>query len=194
MTFKHFSFGAGLLALALATAFSVPAGAADDPHAEAVKACSAFGHDQTATLVTAIDDGRGGTLVWLSNDSYGLWLCSADSAGHVYAYSTIQDDMLQGAGANLLDGDQVASNGDVPLPSSNPIDIAARACQAYHSGEATNVIGSGQDGLGDDWIPGYYVFLQTGAGNVYLCDATADAQVWAFVEIGNPITSGNQVG
>jgi hypothetical protein len=193
MYLKHFSFGVGLIALAFATAMSIPARAAEDPHGEAVKACSAFSHDDHATLVTAVDDGRGGSLVWLTNDDVGLWLCSADAEGHVYAYSTILDDMLEGAGVALLDEEQVASNDEVPLPERNPIDIAEKACQAYFS-EPVTVIGSGQDGLGEDWVPGYYVFLETGAGKVFLCDATGDAQVWAFAEISDPLTGGNEVG
>jgi hypothetical protein len=42
------------------------------------------------------------------------------------------------------------------------------------------------------WIPGYFVFIETGAGT-YLCDATADAQVSAFAEIGDPLTFGHSV-
>ena len=46
--------------------------------------------------------------------------------------------------------------------------------------------------LTGDWIPGYFVFIETGAGT-YLCDATADAQVWGFAEIGDPLTFGHSV-
>ena len=42
-------------------------------------------------------------------------------------------------------------------------------------------------------MPGYYVFIDTGEGLV-LCDATADAQVWGFAEIGDPLSLGNPVG
>jgi hypothetical protein len=193
MYLKNFSFGVGLIALAFATAMAVPANAADDPHAEAVKACTTFSKDAHANLVAAIDDGRGGSIVWLTNDEFGLWMCNADAKGHVYAYSTILDDMLKGAGVALLDEEQVASNDDVPIPQQNPIDIAEKACQAYFT-EPVTVIGSGQDGLDEDWIPGYYVFLETGMGKIFLCDATADAQVWAVAEIADPISSGPQVG
>jgi hypothetical protein len=31
-------------------------------------------------------------------------------------------------------------------------------------------------------------------GHTYLCDATADAQVWAFAEIGAPLSFTNPVG
>ena len=43
-----------------------------------------------------------------------------------------------------------------------------------------------------DWVPRYYVYIDTGKGLV-LCDAT-DAQVWSFAEIGNPLSLGNPVG
>jgi hypothetical protein len=53
------------------------------------------------------------------------------------------------------------------------------------------VVGSGKDGLTGDWIPGYFVFIETGAGTYR--DATADAQAWAFAEIGDPLTFGHSV-
>jgi hypothetical protein len=37
------------------------------------------------------------------------------------------------------------------------------------------------------------VYIDTGKGLV-LCDATADAQVWSFAEIGNPLSLGNPAG
>jgi hypothetical protein len=37
------------------------------------------------------------------------------------------------------------------------------------------------------------VFIDTGDGLV-LCDATGDAQVWSFAEIGDPLSLGNPVG
>ena len=79
------------------------------------------------------------------------------------------------------------------MPEKNPLTIAENACQAYLSDGPGKVVGSGPDGLDGDWVPGYYVFIETGNGLV-LCDATADAQVWGFAEIGDPLSLGNPVG
>jgi hypothetical protein len=35
---------------------------------------------QPASLVTAIDDGRGGSLVWLTDAKANLWFSSTDAA------------------------------------------------------------------------------------------------------------------
>jgi hypothetical protein len=56
------------------------------------------------------------------------------------------------------------------------------------------VVGKGADSLNADWLPGYFVFIETDAGETYLCDATPDAQVWAFAKIGAPLDLGNPVG
>ena len=192
MNLKHLPLGAGLAALALAASMTVPAVAADEPHASAIKACSSANAHGPAAVVTAIDDGRGGSLVWLTDANANLWLCSADTDGHIYAYPMITGDLLNGAGANLVNIDQATDDGTVPTPEHDPLDVAERACQASLSEGPGKVVGSGKDGLTGDWIPGYFVFIETGAGT-YLCDATADAQVWAFAEIGDPLTFGHSV-
>ena len=103
-------------------------------------------------------------------------------------------DLLQGAGASLVPDEPVDDDEySVPLPDPNPLDIAELACQAYFPGEDGKTIGRGLDGLGDKFVPGYYVFFESG-GRTYLCDATGDAQVWAFAEIGDPLAIGNPVG
>ena len=181
--------------LALSAFAGIGAGAEADPHATAVKACTTANEHQPASLVTAIDDGRGGSLVWLTDGNADLWFCSADAAGKIYAYVIMTGDLLQGAGASLVpdeffDDDEYS----VPLPDPNPLDIAELACKAYFPGDdPTKVVGRGQDGLAEKFVPGYFVFIESG-GHTYLCDATADAQVWAFAEIGDPLGFGNAVG
>ena len=101
-------------------------------------------------------------------------------------------DLLQGAGANLV-GLEPVVNDEVGMPEQNPLTIAEKACQAYVSAGPGKVVGSGPDGLDGDWIPGYYVYIDTSNGLV-LCDATADAQVWSFAEISDPLSLGNPVG
>jgi hypothetical protein len=41
--------------------------------------------------------------------------------------------------------------------------------------------------------PGLLRVLEADNG-LFLCDATGDAQVWAFAEIGDPVTTMNPVG
>jgi hypothetical protein len=180
--------------VAAACLFAAPAGAGGEPHEAAVKACAAANGNQPAAFVTAVDDGRGGSLVWLTDANSGLWLCSADSDGKIYAYSPMAGDILQGAGAGIVDLAPVLDPGDVPLPDPSPIDVAVKACQIKLDGVPIKVIGRGIDGLRGAWVPGYFVFIETGEGQVYLCDATADAQVWAFAEIGAPLQFQTSIG
>ncbi len=118
MNLKHLPSGAGLAALALAASMTVPAGAADEPHASAIKACSSASAHGPAAVVTAIDDGRGGSLVWLTDANANLWLCSADTDGHIYAYPMITGDLLNGAGADLVNIDRPPMTAPCPHPST----------------------------------------------------------------------------
>jgi hypothetical protein len=192
MSLKHLPSSAGLAAFAFAASMRVPAGAADEPHASAIKASSSASAHGPAAVVTAIDDGCGGSLVWLTDANANLWLCSADTDGHIYAYPMITGDLLNGAVADLVNIDQATDDGTVPTPEQDPLDVAERACQVSLSEGPRKVVGSGKDGFTGDWIPGYFVFIETGAGT-YLCDATADAHAWAFAEIGDPLTFGHSV-
>jgi hypothetical protein len=157
MKFAYYCIAAILAALVIGG----PAGAKTDPHAAAVNACMSADGLQPAAFVIAVDDGRGGSLVWLTDADANLWLCNANEEGKVFAFTQMTGDLLKGAGA-------------------------------YLDNEG-KVIGSGSDGLTGDWIPGFYVFVETENG-LFLCDATGDAQVWAFAEIGDPIGILNRVG
>jgi hypothetical protein len=102
-------------------------------------------------------------------------------------------DLLQGTGTNLVAIDPVMNPGEIGTPEQNPLAVAERACQAYLSDGPGKVVGAGPDGLEGDWVPGYYFFFEAG-DRLFLCDATGDAQVWAFAEIGDPLGFGNPVG
>ncbi|MGH6735878.1 MAG: hypothetical protein ACRECX_07335 [Methyloceanibacter sp.] len=192
MNIKMLPFSVGCFALALGAGFAVPSNAAPGPHEAASKACAIAG-GAPATPVAAVDDGRGGSLVWLSDVDANLWLCSADGQGHVYAYAMIFHDLLEGAGTALVEPVYLDDDGK-PIPSQDPLEMAELACKAYFSGEGGKVVGRGEDGLNADWLPGYFVFIETKAGETFLCDATPNAQVWAFAKIGKPINLGNPVG
>jgi len=187
MSLRRLSLGAGLVVL---PAFAgLAAGAEADPHAVAVKACIAANEHQPASLVTAIDDGRGGSLVWLTDGGADLWVCSADAASKIYAYVMMSGDLLKGAGAWLVPDESFSDDQySVSRPDPNPLDIAELACKTYFpGGKPGKVIGRGQDGLVDNFVPGYFIFFQS-EEHTYLCDATGDAQVWAFVDVSDPLT------
>lgn len=182
--------GLGLIAFA-----APPVAAADvaPRHGSALAACRAAGDGEAGEIVTAVDDGRGGSLVWLTDADTNLWFCSADARGSVYAYGLIFEDLLRGAGAGLLPPVSVDRGGKPVLPA-DPLRIAQGACRAYLDDAAGAVLSSGPDGLEGGWIPGYFVFLGTEAGDTFLCNATANAQVWVFARIGAPLQSSAPVG
>ncbi|HUU66147.1 MAG TPA: hypothetical protein VMW57_02545 [Methyloceanibacter sp.] len=185
--------GVSLGALGLAANLAAPAVAAASPHEAAMRSCAAAGDEGPARPVTAIADGRGGSLVWLTDADTNLFLCSAGADGHVYAYSKIFDDLLAGEGAHLVEPLYVDGDGQPVTSPPDPLAVAERACQAYLAGEDGKVVGKvsgkGADGLNEAWLPGYFVFIESAAGETFLCDATANAQVWAFARIGKPLGS-----
>ena len=68
---------------------------------------------------------------------------------------------------------------------SSPQEIAEKVCVAYLS-EGGSLVGSTSDGLDSDL--GFVVFVKAGSGQLYLCNATGDAAVWAFEAVSEPIT------
>jgi hypothetical protein len=182
-----------LLAVVVGLAGQAAAHIHTDPHAAAIKACTGAKSLEPASFVTAVDDGRGGSLVWLTDEDANLWLCNADKDGHIFVYNQMAGDLLEGAGAALVDIGHATNDGGIEAPDRDPEIVAAQACQMYLADVPGKVVGSGFDGLEGDWVPGYYVLMETGEG-LFLCDATGDAQVWAFAEIGDPLAVGDVIG
>ena len=189
MRSKHLALSTGLAVLALAASMIVPAGAAGKDHEAAIKACTAINSNQPASLVTAIDDGRGGSLVWLADADLNLWLCNADAEGKVYANSIMSGDLFEGKGASIVNVEPTVGDGGLPAQEHDPLAVAEQVCAAYLAGEPGKVIGSGPDGLKGDWIPGYFVFVANQKGDIHLCDATGQAEIWAFAPIGAPLAA-----
>jgi hypothetical protein len=115
--------------------------------------------------VTAIDDGLGGSLVWLTDADVNLWVCSADAAGKIYAYVMMTSDLLKGAGAWLVPDESFSDDEfGVARPDPNPLDIAELACKAFfRNGNPGKVIGGGQDGL-------FHILPESGAYLSLRCD------------------------
>ena len=147
---------------------AIGASSETDQHKTAVKACTTANGHQPASLVTAIDDGRGGSLVWLTDAEANLWFCSTDAAGKIYAYITMTGDLLQGAGASLLPESRWSMTSSAcRRPHPNPLDIAELAYEAYFSGDTGKVIDRALDGLGDKFVPGYYVLSRMMAAPIF---------------------------
>ena len=79
MKFAYFSLAAILAALVLGASLSLPASAGTDLHASAVHACTIANASQPVDFVAEVGDGRGGSLVWLTDADANLWLCNADA-------------------------------------------------------------------------------------------------------------------
>jgi hypothetical protein len=173
---------AGLAALALASLGIVPAKAVSE-HAAAIKVCSAANPAQPVSVLSAVDDGSGigFSLVWVSDKNGHVWMCDADDQGKVYAYTVLGKDLLSGSGPELI-GLQLTSDGTY---DDQPEDVVAKVCIAHLKGDG-KVVHVSPDGL--DLAPGFIVFVKDSGGHTYLCNATGDAAVWAFEEIGEPLT------
>jgi hypothetical protein len=180
-------FGGAFAALALAAVALTPALAKTDEttHDAAIKACSTVNPLQPVEVVNAVEDGSGigFSLVWLTDKAGNLWMCDADADGYVYGYSLVSGDLLDGAGPEMI-GMQNADFGE-----ENPQEIAEKVCVAYLT-DGGDVVGSFADGFDND--PGYLIFVENEAGDLYLCDATGDAIIWAFEPIGDPLSFGDQ--
>jgi hypothetical protein len=105
----------------------------------------------------------------------------SDDQGKIYAYTVLGKDLLSGSGPELI-GLQLASDGSY---DGQPEDVVAKVCVAYLKGDG-KVVHVAPDGL--DLAPGFIVFVKDSSGHIYLCNATGDAAVWAFEEIGEPLT------
>jgi hypothetical protein len=184
MNTKSVMLGSAIAALSLAALAVSPATAetAAADHAAAIEACSAVNPFQPVEALGAVDDGSGigFSLVWIGDAEDRLWMCDADAEGSVYSYSLMTADLLGGAGPELI-GLTPASNGGF---EDDPQAVAEKVCVASLEDGGT-VLSSRPDGLGAD--PGYAIFVESEAGDLYLCNATGDAMVWAFEPIGEPL-------
>lgn len=184
MNTKSVMLGSAIAALSFTALAVSPATAetAAADHAAAIEACSAVNPFQPVEALGAVDDGSGigFSLVWIGDAEDRLWMCDADAEGFVYSYSLMTADLLEGTGPELI-GLTPASNGGF---EDDPQAVAEKVCVASLEDGGT-VLSSRPDGLGAD--PGYAIFVESEAGDLYLCNATGDAMVWAFEPIGEPL-------
>jgi len=184
MNSTRMMLGAALGALSVAAVALAPAAAktGETDHQTAIEACSTVNPFQPVEAIGAVEDGSGigFSLVWLEDAKDQLWICDADAEGFVYSYSLVADDLLEGGGAELI-GLQPTADGGL---DDQPQAIAEKVCAAYLDGGT--VLSVRPDGLDTD--PGFVVFVEDTIGDLYLCNATGDAMVWAFEPIGDPLS------
>src|SRR5262245_24296841 len=174
-------------ALAFATANAATTKPVVTNHETAINACSTVNPSQPVEVVNAVEDGSGigFSLVWLNDKDGNLWMCDADSDGNVYSYTLVTNDLLEGAGPEMI-GLTEADFGEV-----DPQETAEKVCVAYLT-QGGEVLASASDGFEED--PGYLIFIEAKEdGGIYLCNATSDAMIWAFEPIGDPLTFEEQV-
>jgi len=173
-------------ALAFATAHAETKPVATN-HETAIKACSTVNPAQPVEIVNAVEDGSGigFSLVWLNDKDGKLWMCDADSDGNVYSYSLVTQDLLEGAGPEML------GLTEADFSQVDPQETAQKVCVAYLT-QGGKVLATAPDGYEQD--PGFAVFIKANQdGGTYLCNATSDAKIWAFEAIGDPLSLEQQV-
>jgi hypothetical protein len=156
--------------------------AAEASRQRAVDACIEHNESGPPSVVQAVGDGMGDWLVWLQDGDGGLWSCNADGAGLVYANVMVPGDLLDGNGAEFL---QPAPR----LVGSDSGEAEARARDLCFGvaglTQEVQLIASTQDGLGDT-----LVWLRMADGQLWMCDASAEAQLFVFEPVGVPLDEG----
>jgi hypothetical protein len=153
-------------------------------HAAAIRACGQINEFQPVEVVNTVSDGRGNSLVWLNDADGDLWLCNADRNGNVYANDIMAGDMLNGEGLdellrqNTIDGEEL----DVLAPQV----VAEHICRISAPEQPAQVVSTAPDGMND-----YTVFVQGAGNDVYLCNASGNAEIFSFVQIGEPLNTGS---
>ena len=123
--------GAALAVVASAALAFATAHAETQPvvtnHETAIKACSTVNPAQPVEIVNAVEDGRGigFSLVWLNDKDGKLWMCDADRDGNVYSYSLVTQDLLEGAGPEML------GLTEADFSQVDPQETAQKVCVAY---------------------------------------------------------------
>jgi hypothetical protein len=172
---------------AFASAFSAAAepahGISEQQAASAV--CASVNEYGPVHAVKAVEDGLGDWIVWVRDKDSDLWMCNASAEGNVYANTLIKGDRLGGRGEEAIALMQVAYT-----PSQLPAaEKAERVCAAAgRKVDAMRLVATVEDGLGD-----YVVWLQGSDHSYWLCNASANAQLYVFAPIRSPINGSTAV-
>jgi hypothetical protein len=163
---------------------SAPSAASEQPAAPdgrdvAAQACLSINEYGPAEVTSTVEDGLGDWIVWVRDKDGDLWLCNASSQGNVFANAMTRGDLLAGRGQQALALMPVTRASSVAATS----ETAERLCAAAgRKVDATRVVTSVEDGTGD-----YVVWLAASDGSYWLCNASADAKLYIFEHVDNPL-------
>lgn len=148
----------------------------------ATSVCISFNKYGPVQAEAAVEDGLGDWIVWVRDKDKDLWMCNASAEGNVYANILIRGDLLEGAGAQAIALLPVAHT----APGNADAEKAERLCAAAgRKVDATRIVATVGDGVGD-----YVVWLQGGDQSYWLCNASSDAELFAFEPIHSPLNAG----
>lgn len=175
-------FARTMTAIGLALALAAPASADEISlgagSRTAVNACTGMNDYAPTEVVEVVDDGLGDWLIWVKDKDGDLWMCNASDEGAVYANVLIEGDLLEGIGIDLISYSQVGDHS-----SRRPAATAEAVCAAVGDLiEDLTVTATVSDGLGD-----YLVWLENANGELWMCNASADAKLYSFEPVDIPI-------
>lgn len=146
----------------------------------AVNACVNANEYAPTEVVESVEDGLGDWLVWLEDKDGDLWMCNASEEGAVYAYLLMEGDLLDGWGADLIGQTSGARSRNVRF---NPAETAEAVCATVGNHiDEMEIIATVEDGLGD-----YLVWLENANEELWMCNASAEAQLYSFEPIDMPV-------
>ena len=144
----------------------------------AADACLVRNEFAPASVVEAVPDGMGDWLVWVKDRDGDLWSCNADAQGLIYVNVFVGGDMLEGGGADFLP-EQATPAGPGEAAQTRARDLCLGVAGLT---QAVSVVATTLDGLGDT-----LVWLRLSDGQLWLCDASADAELFVFEPVGFPV-------
>ena len=173
--------------VALATlsgaAYAADEMAADNHHNVAIATCLNYS-DYGTTLEAVVEDGVGGTLVWMLDPQEDLWMCNANEEGDIYIYNHVKNDLMLGYGYEMF---MYYSDLNYNVAFENEyydyynFYIAISLCEIL----LNNFFDSNlefylitDDGLGD-----YLVWMEDDLDRIWACNASESGEIFVFEEI-----------
>jgi hypothetical protein len=139
----------------------------------AVDACLTINAYAPAKPVATVEDGLGDWLVWVEDKDGDLWMCNANGEGAVFTNVMMQGDLLDGAGAEMIEAENVETS----------VNSAERLCAAVGSRiEEMQIVVTVEDGMGD-----YLVWLKNANEELWVCNASSEAELYDFQPVDMPL-------
>ena len=144
--------------------------------------CATLNEYQPVDVVSIAPDGMGDYIVWMTDTDGDVWACNASGQGDVYAYDLIIGDLLEGLGREMLIDVGIIQVGSRPTMSDE--EIAVRTCWAVSEDDNSAPIVAVEDGVGD-----YLVWIQETNGDLYMCNANGNGEIFIYTKVDYPIAS-----